>query len=1038
MKNLRIKIKKQEDNGMKIIDKLDMSSRTSQLIHKNHVKNISYKESDSSKSNSKKKKSNFSYYIPKNKDEETLSKDENQKLHKKPNKNINLDGNSKDIFSNTLPNYNLNSNNKKFNKMKIFPRSKTNNEVINIQENSKVECESNRVYVHKKSKDFNILNINKSNLQSAKNSNKKGINYEDSYCQNHSSKDKYSKLVVFSNKNKYFKKKHLSEIENISNGIRGKMKHMKYLGSPIKKKKNSFFNISLNDSRDKIFNIEDDNLNPNENIINEKKFQDEIDNGYEYRLDNLKDYINIYSIYDSSSNENENENDFNSYEEENNTSSFEEDKLIIKNKNNNSKNKNKKIFINKNQINNIKNCREKSGDKGDTININKNIIINKKIILLPKEKDKDKNSWSKTSYGFFNNNKNVITNSLYSNYNNNKNKNKISKENKDNFSHCKTKPSLNNFIYQKKNFAFPNRRASSKEVDINKDNSNNNSKNKYIMEKINNKKSTEINKMSSTEQKFYENKKNNSYYKYNLLNPTFKKNLTERRTMSNIANISNISNKCCLTKIEEPEDIFYKISNINKSRKIIKVNLNHSKLKEKKDILNLLNRTTDLSLLEKVQFLEIKLKTILKKITKYQNCEKECYEFIHFYFEHYFYDDKIQIFYNTKNKKLIKDYTKMEIIYLFICYDILYSKNFNKACIVLKSIFSLLYENFILLLVLTIKNKINEEKEIINYLKKILDEYIEKNKKSNIININENKVCEIIGKNLNEIINYYKMLIDSLYKKYYNEKDYSNKFPDCLKNRDKETIDPTKIKNVISSFFFEVYKKASNYDFIEFKYFFYLFLSHKNGKMHIKLNSLIARKSKLDKNKERKIFKYPILSPIKENFKYTLILDLDETLIYLQNKESTETLILRPNIHEFLHEMKSIYELIIFSENSINYVGPILDIIQQKEKYFDHVLCQEYITLDKKGQEIKDLNLLGRDLKNLIVVDNMKQYYKNADNLICIKSFFGDANNDKKTLKLLGNFLKEIKLDSEKTGDIRISINNLKYKLYPKVINTVN
>ena len=56
MKNLRIKIKKQEDNGMKIIDKLDMSSRTSQLIHKNHVKNISYKESDSSKSNSKKKK----------------------------------------------------------------------------------------------------------------------------------------------------------------------------------------------------------------------------------------------------------------------------------------------------------------------------------------------------------------------------------------------------------------------------------------------------------------------------------------------------------------------------------------------------------------------------------------------------------------------------------------------------------------------------------------------------------------------------------------------------------------------------------------------------------------------------------------------------------------------------------------------------------------------------------------------------------------------------------------------------------------------
>ena len=80
------------------------------------------------------------------------------------------------------------------------------------------------------------------------------------------------------------------------------------------------------------------------------------------------------------------------------------------------------------------------------------------------------------------------------------------------------------------------------------------------------------------------------------------------------------------------------------------------------------------------------------------------------------------------------------------------------------------------------------------------------------------------------------------------------------------------------------------------------------------------------------------------------------------------------------------------------------------------------MTFDSKGQEIKNLNLLGRDLKNVVVVDNMQQYYKNNDNLICIKSFFGDVNNDKKTLKFLGNILKEIKLDSEKTGDIRISI----------------
>ena len=213
-------------------------------------------------------------------------------------------------------------------------------------------------------------------------------------------------------------------------------------------------------------------------------------------------------------------------------------------------------------------------------------------------------------------------------------------------------------------------------------------------------------------------------------------------------------------------------------------------------------------------------------------------------------------------------------------------------------------------------------------------------------------------------------------------------------------------------------------------------MSHKNDKP-VSHKSSRARKTKLNKNKEKKISKNSILPPIKSNYKYTLILDLDETLIYLQNQDR-KTITLRPNIFEFLHEMKSIYELIIFSENSQEYVEPIINLIQQKEKYFDYILCKQYMTFDSKGQEIKNLNLLGRDLKNVVVVDNMQQYYKTNDNLICIKSFFGDVNNDKKTLKFLGNILKEIKLDSEKTGDIRISINNYKYKLYPKVINILD
>ena len=65
--------------------------------------------------------------------------------------------------------------------------------------------------------------------------------------------------------------------------------------------------------------------------------------------------------------------------------------------------------------------------------------------------------------------------------------------------------------------------------------------------------------------------------------------------------------------------------------------------------------------------------------------------------------------------------------------------------------------------------------------------------------------------------------------------------------------------------------------------------------------------------------------------------------------------------------MKSIYELIIFSENTQEYVLPIIDLIQKKEKYFDYVICKPFISYDSDGHEIKDISLLGRNLKNIIM-----------------------------------------------------------------------
>ena len=286
-------------------------------------------------------------------------------------------------------------------------------------------------------------------------------------------------------------------------------------------------------------------------------------------------------------------------------------------------------------------------------------------------------------------------------------------------------------------------------------------------------------------------------------------------------------------------------------------------------------------------------------------------------------------------------------------------------------------------------------------------------------------------------MNYYKILIDSLYKKHYNEKDHSIKFPNSVKNIDKENNVLNKIKNVKASFFNESYKKTQYFTFAELKIFFYSFLSNriKNKNTPLSQRNLKSKETKLNKNIEKNILinKEYLLSPITNNYKYTLILNLNETLLHFKNEN---TFTLRPNIFEFFHEMKLIYELIILSDNPNDYTEPIIDIIQQKEKYFSYILDNKNLITNNKGDKIKDLNLLGREMKNLVIIDINNKYYKlNKENLICIKSFNGDVNKDKDTLKLLGNFLKELQYDSEKTGDIRMSLNKLIYKLYPKVVN---
>ena len=121
--------------------------------------------------------------------------------------------------------------------------------------------------------------------------------------------------------------------------------------------------------------------------------------------------------------------------------------------------------------------------------------------------------------------------------------------------------------------------------------------------------------------------------------------------------------------------------------------------------------------------------------------------------------------------------------------------------------------------------------------------------------------------------------------------------------------------------------------------------------------------------------------------------------------------------------MKPLYELVLFSFGTKEYVDHILSIIEKKEKIFEYVLYRQHATYEK-GEYVKNLALLGRDLKKIIIVDDIPHVFKlQKNNGICIKSFYGDVISDRNTLKLLGKILEKIRFDAdENDGDIRKSL----------------
>ena len=156
--------------------------------------------------------------------------------------------------------------------------------------------------------------------------------------------------------------------------------------------------------------------------------------------------------------------------------------------------------------------------------------------------------------------------------------------------------------------------------------------------------------------------------------------------------------------------------------------------------------------------------------------------------------------------------------------------------------------------------------------------------------------------------------------------------------------------------------------------------------------------------------------PAKKSSKKTLVLDLDETLVHsqflpfpiksdiifnisIENKPQDIHVLIRPGVQFFLEKLSKLYEIVIFTASVSKYANTLLDILD-KDNHCSFRLFREHCSMMGLTY-IKNLDKLGRDLKDVIIVDNSALSYSfNKENGIPILTWFCDKT-DKELYKLL-------------------------------------
>ena len=316
-----------------------------------------------------------------------------------------------------------------------------------------------------------------------------------------------------------------------------------------------------------------------------------------------------------------------------------------------------------------------------------------------------------------------------------------------------------------------------------------------------------------------------------------------------------------------------------------------------------------------------------------------------------------------------------------------------QVSIILSSIFHLMQTNLILTSKLIIMKYSTDNDMIFAVANKDIDMDVYK----------EDDIFSIFRENNKRISTYIQTILDNFYLNNTNESK----------------------QQYITTFFVDAFHSPLNYTYMDIDSFLHSYIID-NKDSFVNVESTLAKTEENDYVVLYSSAPQYYLPPKKEKYKYTLVLDLDETLVHVKMfPDGKAKLTYRPGLFKFLSKMKKLYELVLFTGSLPEYCNKIMTCMERNEKYFEYKLYRQHCTKINEHY-VKDLSKLGRELNSVIIVDNLSSsFISQPENGILIKDF-NDGMSDGNILRDLGNILEKICI--EETSDIRYSLR--KYKEY--------